>query len=148
MRIATDKTSKNMSVNYTVSGAFSGKYRVKVVLLPEVYDADVVAPSNMHGNINLKITPNGVSKSAVEAKFKGKLKATDNTDLNFQGMTTLILVNPATDEDFITIPNCEYQLKNPKTQITLTSEKLGLGKDKTPDMMTLRIDCIILEPVI
>lgn len=145
MRVATDKASRGMSVNYTVPGVFSGKYRVKLVLLPEIYDGDVAKPSNKHANVSLKIAPNG--KEEVEAKFKGKINDSDVSDLNFQGMTTLVLVNPKTGEDFITIPNCEYQLKDPKTQITITSERLPLGKG-TPDMMTLRIDCIILEPVI
>lgn len=139
MRVATSSFTGTLNVNYTIPGAFSGKYRVKLVLVPEVYD-ESATPIQDHTDITMKIVPNGSSKNAVDMTYsltKGTLNC-------LHAMDTLVL-KTKDGEDYVSIPNCEYGLEESKTKLTVSSK--ASSKNRGAAAKTLRIDCIILEPV-
>lgn len=132
-------TKTNVQITYTIPSVYAAKYRVKVVVVPAVIQNPEL--------VDLKPNPlkmkfsfpkeDGVGMTDVwTAEYK-------YTDYNYQKIDTLIFKATNGDE-FVTIPHCEYGVAEPKTQLAIYS-----NYSSRADALdrTLRIDCIILEPI-
>lgn len=131
-------TGSVVQLTYTLPNAYAAKYRIKVVVVPAIYqNAEYVdkkpAPITMGF-----IYPNGDGKkeqiNSIEYKY---------SDYDYQRVDTLTFKDKA-GNDFVTVPYCEYGLTDPLTQlkIQMTHSRGSRGLDHT-----LRIDRIIMEPV-
>lgn len=131
-------TGSVVQLTYTLPNAYAAKYKIKVVVVPAIYqNAEYVdkkpAPITMGF-----IYPNGDGKkeqiNSIEYKY---------SDYDYQRVDTLTFKDKA-GNDFVTVPYCEYGLTDPLTQlkIQMTHSRGSRGLDHT-----LRIDRIIMEPV-
>ena len=128
-----------VEITYTLPDAYAAKYRIKVVVVPAIYqNAEYIdkkpAPINM-----IFIYPNGNGSKSQYNSIEYKNDAYD-----YQRVDTLTFKDSATGNDFVTIPYCEFGLTNPSTQlkIQMQHKRNSRGLDHT-----LRIDRIIMEPV-
>lgn len=133
-------TGSVVKLTYTLPNAYATKYRIKVVVVPAIYqNAEYVdkkpAPITMGF-----IYPSGDGLkeqiNSIEYKY---------SDYDYQRVDTLTFKDKAGNE-FVTVPYCEYGLTEPLTQLfvqmmhTTSSNRAKLDH-------TLRIDRIIMEPV-
>ena len=133
-------TGSVVKLTYTLPNAYAAKYRIKVVVVPAIYqNAEYVdkkpAPITMGF-----IYPSGDGLkeqiNSIEYKY---------SDYDYQRVDTLTFKDKAGNE-FVTVPYCEYGLTEPLTQLfvqmmhTTSSNRAKLDH-------TLRIDRIIMEPV-
>lgn len=132
-------TKTNVQITYTIPSVFATKYRIKVVVVPAIIQNPElvdVKPNPLKMKFSFP-KEDGVGMTDVwTAEYK-------YTDYNYQQIDTLTFVD-TNGNDFVSIDNCEYGLQEAKTQLAIYSNKplRDNGLDRT-----LRIDCIILEPI-
>lgn len=131
-------TGSSVSLTYTLPNVYAAKYRIKVVVVPAIYqNAEYIdrkpAPITM-----TFIYPKGEGLKDQVSSIEYR-----NDSYDCQRVDTLTFKDKA-GNDFVTVPYCEYGLTDPLTQlkIQMTHSRGSRGLDHT-----LRIDRIIMEPV-
>lgn len=132
-------TKTNVQITYTIPNVFATKYRVKVVVVPAIIQNSElvdVKPNPLKMKFSFP-KEDGVGMTDV---WTGEYKY---TDYNYQQIDTLTFVD-TNGNDFVTINHCEYGLQDSKTQLAIYSNYSSRADNLD---RTLRIDCIILEPI-
>ena len=133
-------TTGNPKFTFTVPGTLSAAYRIKAVLVPQnlVFEGDTTDMMPNRFDAKLKYWPKGEKKAKTVAI--GKDITNDPTRID-----TVSLVNNL-DNEYVEFRYSEYGLELEETTVEL--EISGNVKSKEKEFSrTLRIDCIILEPV-
>lgn len=150
-----------IKATFNISGVLSAKYRIKLVVVPaiceypellDIYSKEEIDSIFKPTKFKVQLTyPNAKGKAA-----KQQLGTYVRNSSNPAAMDTIVL-NPAIDEsagkfgteDYtFTFPSCEAILSSnevPLTTIQIQANAKSSELDKYD--RTLRIDCIILEPV-
>ena len=133
-------TTGNPKFTFTVPGTLSAAYRIKAVLVPQnlVHEGDTTDMMPNKFDAKLKYWPKGEKKAKTVTI--GKDITNDPTRID-----TVLLVNNL-DNEYVEFRYSEYGLELEETTVEL--EISGNVKSKETEFSrTLRIDCIILEPV-
>lgn len=150
--LAEQIKAATVSLTYTLPNAYAAKYRVKVVMVPATIQ-NWQNTGYKPAPIELTFaSPNGKG-GVVEVKSK-EYKYTDYKyndpvlGYDAQRLDTITFVD-ANGNDFVELPYSEFGLNvdNCKTTLTVTA-KAGRNAKLDPSQdRTLRIDCIIMEPI-
>lgn len=151
--LAEEISANTVQLTYTLPNAYAAKYRVKVVVVPATIQ-NWQNTGYKPAPITLKFaSPNGAG-SVVEVESK-EYKYTDykynDPELGYdaQRLDTIVFVDKK-GNDFVELPYSEYGLNvdNCRTTLTITAAKARNDKGIDPNKdRTLRIDCIIMEPI-
>lgn len=139
LEISGEKGTYTWQVEFNIKNNLKGKYRVYLVLAPNL---DSNKPIQIHPTINYK---NAVLFNPCDSR--NRALAFNNVAGNTVD-TILVAGNNSSKvyQDYIEIPNCDYDTQKPKLSIKLecSMKQSDLSKYYT----TVNLDCIILEPVL
>lgn len=142
-----------VALTYTLPNAYAAKYRVKVVMVPATIQ-NWQNKGYKPAPITMKFaSPNGkggvVEVSSKEYKYTDYKYNDPELGYDAQRLDTITFVDK-NGNDFVVLPYSEYGLNvdNCKTTLTITATQGRNDKNIDPAKdRTLRIDCIIMEPM-
>lgn len=155
-----ERTSSKPQIEFTIPNVLSGSYYVSIVMVPSNIDnmyATKMRPNKLRvtlkaqdadgKTVTLYATP--YSTSRKNAWFENNPVDIDTINLcNYGDIETGKIPNDG-ERVKITFPTCEYGLKDDDYKVKLTIENiLASTSEDTSYDRTMRIDCIILEPVL